>query len=221
MGRLIRIGIYAIVILALYYWVTTMTKGCMPISIPTVTAETKDTTSQDTLNVPVDSIVDTNEVPISNEDIIDGNIDYKEVDKTIETLKDKKPVSPSAVVSAPIKKDAKSDRPVSTPTTKAKPSVIAAPNPAPAVVKSKPAVVNQPSTGGNFMVMAGSYLLKENAEKMVKKLKAKGYNSARVVIFNESEYHSVIAATYPSASSAQSAVNQLKKAGIDSFVRSK
>ena len=74
---------------------------------------------------------------------------------------------------------------------------------------------------GNFQVISGSYLVKGNAENMVVKLKRMGYNNAEIVIFDLSQYHTVIAARSGNYDSALSIANDLKNRGIDSYVRRK
>ena len=91
---------------------------------------------------------------------------------------------------------------------------------------------NQPSTKsnsnngsssaqGDYMVIAGSYLLEENARKMINKLKQMGYSNAEIVYFNQSQYHSICAGRYNSSSSASQTAQSLKSSGIDSYVHRK
>jgi cell division septation protein DedD len=207
MGRLIRIAIYAIIILALYYWTTSMMKDWFPAREKSNAETVVDTTAADTMDQVLDSIVVANEVPISNEEIIDGKIDYSEVDQTVEKIKEKVKEDPIAPVAAEgSAKPAGNVKPV----PQVKPSTS---------IPSGTPVAS--SDGGKYMVMAGSYLLKANANKMVKTLKGKGFNSAKVVVFNTSEYHSVIAASYATEAGALASVNLLKKQGIECFVRTK
>jgi hypothetical protein len=56
---------------------------------------------------------------------------------------------------------------------------------------------------------------------MVKKLREMGYIHAEVMIFPESEFHSVVAVRYSSEAKAQAAVTELKRKGIESFVKVK
>lgn len=76
------------------------------------------------------------------------------------------------------------------------------------------------SGSGRYMVIAGSYLIKSNAEKMRKKLAKMGYD-AEVVVFDLSEYHSVSAGRFKSHESARSASRQLSGKGIDSYVHTR
>ena len=95
-------------------------------------------------------------------------------------------------------------------------------------VVSKPAKSSTPkpeeqsaiSSGGKYLVVAGSYLVKSNAEKMKKRLYDLGYDS-EIVNFNLSQYYSVLAGRYNSNSEARNTVTILKRNGIDSYVHKK
>lgn len=76
----------------------------------------------------------------------------------------------------------------------------------------------QASSGtGTYLVVAGSFLIKGNAESMQQKLKNMGY-SAEVRNFNYSQYHSVIAGRFDTKSSADRVVATLKSKGISCYV---
>jgi cell division protein FtsN len=214
MGRLVRIVIYALIILILYFWVSMIMNAYYknkeqeaPEVVTTDTLPIADTTMQYTEggNEVADGTI------ISNEDIVDGKIDYKDVDSKVEEMVEKKNATPS-----PTKKETK---PVSTtkPATK--------PQKSESVKEVTKNTSNAPKgfagDGGKYMVMAGSYLLKENAQKMVTKLKAMGYTQANIVVFSTSQYHSVIAARYSSETQARTTATDLKQKGIDSFVKVK
>jgi cell division septation protein DedD len=71
------------------------------------------------------------------------------------------------------------------------------------------------------MVVAGSFIKEENARQQLKKLKSYGYNAAEIKIFVASEYHSVIVSRHNNQSEAELVVQDLKKKGIESFVKEK
>ncbi len=73
---------------------------------------------------------------------------------------------------------------------------------------------------GKYLVVAGSYLVRGNAEKMKKRLYDLGYNS-EIVNFNLSQYYSVLAGRFNSRKEAQNTVTILKRNGIDSYVHRK
>ena len=83
-----------------------------------------------------------------------------------------------------------------------------------------PRKANRANRTGRYMVVAGSFLIKDNADKMKRKLHNLGYN-AEVVNFNLSQYYSVIAGRYSDRSSAQETVNILKRNNINSYVHKK
>ncbi len=73
--------------------------------------------------------------------------------------------------------------------------------------------------GGPYMVLAGSYLIENNASMMVKKLVNMGWVHSEVVVFDKSEYHTVVAARFRNEEDAKNVVSQLQLKGIDSFVK--
>ena len=92
------------------------------------------------------------------------------------------------------------------------------------VVESTPAPTRSTTStsySGKYMLLAGSYLIEDNAQAMVKKLKKLGYDNAEMVIFDMSQYHSVCAGRYTSLSSAQQESSTLKRKGIDNYVHTK
>lgn len=74
---------------------------------------------------------------------------------------------------------------------------------------------------GQYMIIAGNYLVESNANEMNSKLRNLGYNSAEVAIFDQSQYHTVIAARYNNYSDAVVASSNLKEKGIDCYVKKK
>ncbi len=227
MGRLVRISIYAVVIFILYFWVTVLIKSYQKSKVNTTTTDLNadstymDSLYQDSVLHQTTEMKDTTDgKTISNEDIVDGVVDYHDLDAKVEVLEEKKKSQPAP--SSPIKKKE---------TTSIKGESDKSDQSAKLAIKPKEKVsepVRDLSTtkvmagdGGVYMVMAGSYLLKENAEKMRSKLKSLGFNQAEIVVFPSSEYHSVVAVRYSSESKAQSAASELKRKGIDSFVKSR
>jgi cell division septation protein DedD len=77
-------------------------------------------------------------------------------------------------------------------------------------------------TGGDFMVIAGSFSLAANAEARVKSLRDKGYADAAVGYFNKKSYASAIAGRFDNMADAQQLVTELKtKHGVDAYVQKK
>lgn len=81
----------------------------------------------------------------------------------------------------------------------------------------KPAPVRSSATG-KYLVVAGNYLVESNARAMVKKLKGMGFGSAEHLVFDQSQYYTVIASRSSSSSGAQSSAATLKAKGVPSYV---
>lgn len=77
------------------------------------------------------------------------------------------------------------------------------------------------STSGDYLVIAGSYIINTNAENMILKLKKMGYDKAEIIIFDQSQYHTVVASRSNNYDQALSVSGALKSKGIDSYVHRK
>ena len=75
--------------------------------------------------------------------------------------------------------------------------------------------------GGDFMVIAGSFSIMENAEKFAGELQSKGYGEARVHKFNKGKFASVIVDRFEDSASASELVKELKAKGIESYLQRK
>jgi len=75
------------------------------------------------------------------------------------------------------------------------------------------------STAGKYKVMAGTYLVRENAQKMVDRLRAMGYTRAEIV--PKEKMFAVIAAAFDTEARAREVSEELKRKQIDSFVKAK
>lgn len=74
---------------------------------------------------------------------------------------------------------------------------------------------------GAFMVLTGSFSIKENAEAQVKKLRQQGYSAAKLVYFDAREFHSVVAGEYDNLATAQEVAEALQSNGIEAYVHKK
>ena len=74
---------------------------------------------------------------------------------------------------------------------------------------------------GLFLVVTGSFSVKENAEQQVQKLRKQGYGAAELVYFNAREFHSVVAGEYDDLAAAQEVAEALQRNGIDAYVNKK
>ncbi len=77
------------------------------------------------------------------------------------------------------------------------------------------------SSGGEYLVIAGNYLVESNARKMTRKLSNLGYPSADIGVFDRSQYHTVIASRQDSYGAALEISNAIKQQGIDCYVKKK
>lgn len=87
-------------------------------------------------------------------------------------------------------------------------------------VETKPAKTYTTSPArstGKYAIVAGNYLVESNADAMVIKLNKMGY-SAEKVVFDLSQYYTVVAGRYGSRSSANSKSASLKSSGYDNYV---
>ena len=205
MGRLVRISIYALIILVLYFWVTAIVKSYQNKKAQEETSQINDTIVLDSIAIDSTNIfADDTSGLISDGDVVDGKIDYESLDKKVKEMEEK-----------PIPTPSQKKEPVNT-------VIKSEPQQKPSVKPKETKLIDarfRNGDGGSFKVMAGSYLLKDNAAKMVKKLKSIGYKNAEIVVFNASGYHSVIACRHSSDRNARSAVAELKSKGIDSFIK--
>ncbi len=75
------------------------------------------------------------------------------------------------------------------------------------------------SNSGSYMLVSGNYLVEGNANEMVNKLKNLGYTNAEVVIFDRSQYHTVVASRFSSYETALQSASMLKQKGVDCYVK--
>ena len=74
------------------------------------------------------------------------------------------------------------------------------------------------SSGQPYIVVSGNYLVENNADIMIKKLRQAGYDNAEKVVFDLSQYYTVLAGRYNTRAMADSASGKLKGKGIESYV---
>ena len=77
------------------------------------------------------------------------------------------------------------------------------------------------SSTGDYMVIAGSFTIKVNAESAAKQFRRQGYENAEVGLFNKGAYANVIIDRFNSFSSAQALAKELKSKGIEAYVQKK
>ncbi len=70
----------------------------------------------------------------------------------------------------------------------------------------------------DFLVIAGSFSNEVNADRMVQKLKDMGYSEAEKVVFDFSQYYSVVSGKHDSESTAKEMSIELKNKNINAYV---
>lgn len=74
---------------------------------------------------------------------------------------------------------------------------------------------------GEYMLLAGTFKYKANAETMVQQLKKMGYSNASVELFNRGAYAVALVDRYTSLSEARTAKGELSGKGVEAFVKQK
>ena len=75
---------------------------------------------------------------------------------------------------------------------------------------------------GDFLVIAGSFSIRENADKYTEKLRSLGYTNTITTPFEKGKLNVVLVDRYSEKSQAQAAVRELKKEhGLDAYVQEK
>lgn len=203
MKRTIKIVGYAVMLFVLYIGSTAMLKSCK-------SANTGETIVED----------DSGDEFSSDEEIYD---EYFESDENEEDVSNEGTEEAKIVQEEVVEKydedfsfeaDEEEKKKINEPTTS---------KPKPRVQSSTPSrsSASTASTGGNYLVVAGSYLIKDNAEKMITKLKNIGYSGAEIVNFDLSQYHSISAGRYATYDKAGEVVKVLKNKGIDCYVHTR
>lgn len=82
-----------------------------------------------------------------------------------------------------------------------------------------PTRYTQSVSSGQYMLIAGNYLVESNANEMRRKLSNLGFGNAEVAIFDNSQYHTVIASRYSDYGRALESSSDLKAKGIDCYVK--
>lgn len=202
MSRLLKILLYAIVLFFLFLWLSTIVKSCGSDNEPTQTSTTTASVddSQEETYGEDDFFEDEEDDDTPTEIVSDpsdmsteteSQIDYTEIDKVVEDqLKQEK---------------SKPAKPVNTP-PQSKP------------IQSTNTTVSKGNSNGKYMVIAGSFLIKDYALNMQKRLAKLGYDNSELVVFDLSQYHSVVAARYSTYEAALKVSNELKRSGVDCYV---
>ncbi len=192
MGRVLKILMYLVLLFLVYLWLSTVFKSCNNGENNIITDATE------TLEEATDELVDTSQDIADEADEFfedEDDVNYEELDAE-EDWEDED-IYEDDVIEAPV----------------AKPASKPAPKPAPRT--SSPA--RSSSAGGKYLVIAGSYMQKENAQNMKSKLSKLGHD-AEIVNFDDSRIHVVTSGRYASRSDADAVSRQLNGKGIDNYV---
>ncbi len=74
---------------------------------------------------------------------------------------------------------------------------------------------------GQFLVIAGSYRQRTNADIQAARLRRMGYNSTEVELFDRGSYAVVLVDRFDNLSAARNLINELSNKGVDAFVKRK
>lgn len=72
---------------------------------------------------------------------------------------------------------------------------------------------------GNYYVVSGSFLVPNNADNQVAKLKKMGFFNAKKIVFKNSSSYSAIAGQYESDAAAKASLKKLKAKGEEGFIK--
>lgn len=201
MNNLIKYLLYLLVALLLISWLITVGKSC---GKPDVQAEN---------TAPTPYEIQQEQTALENEE---DSIDFSE---ELESILDEEEELQSIVEDEDdldySSYDPKKDEKVAEKPAPKKEEVVAKPKPKPKAT-SKPAP--KATSSGRYMVIVGSYIHPDNADNQKRKMEKLGY-SGEVVVFDLSEYYTVLAGRYSDFSSAQRIVNQLSGKGVDAYVK--
>lgn len=92
---------------------------------------------------------------------------------------------------------------------------------APATTSTQPQTSTSTATassGGEYMVIAGTFRQKMNAERMVSRLKGMGYSDTRLEMFNRGRFAVALVNRFSSLSSARQLERELEAKGIEAEV---
>lgn len=77
------------------------------------------------------------------------------------------------------------------------------------------------SSSGNYLVLAGSFKQKANAEAQVKRLKKLGFDEAQVTSFNGGSLAVALVGRFDTSTAANKLAKQVEAKGVDAFVKRK
>lgn len=91
----------------------------------------------------------------------------------------------------------------------------------PTSVEENDFVDSDASGVGDYLVLAGSYRIRSNAESEVRRLKNMGYSNARVALFNNGAYAGVLVDRFEAVGDANALSKELKGKRVEAYVQKK
>ena len=217
MSRVLKIMSIAVVLFLAYMWISVLTKSC----------NTQKDQELQQLKKQVEKDGGNEEFEDENffeEDTTaskkNTTIDYNEIDATVEKTVSQKGKVIEEEKPRPAPETKNQDTKISSP-NKVSPSTPAKTSPLQSTEAKNSSTQHESGDNGDFVVVAGNYLLESNADVMVKKLKKNGFNGAEKVVFDKSEFFTVIAGKYSSHDQASKSLSALKSKGVDAYVHRK
>lgn len=194
MNKPANISLYSLVLMVVFFGIALSYQSCSNKKKEVVT-DINDQLEDMVDDADSESLFEDDETSYSDSDDTDSDASA-DVDYT---------TPPTSTTSGASRGKTAPSRPSSTTTSTTRPS-------------STPSYSSSSSASGDYMVIAGNYLVESNAQSMVNKLKNAGYGNAEYAVFDLSQYRTVIAGRYSSRSAANSASAQLKSRGFDNYV---
>ncbi len=191
MSRLLKILLYAVVLFFLFLWLSTIVKSCGADSVSAPT------------DIAVNASDESNEETYEEDDFFEDEGDDSEESDQEESYEEEDEeqidyTEIDKVVEDKLNEPTREERSTTS--------------------NNNNGTVTKGTSSGKYMVIAGSFLIEKNAENMRSRLNNLGYDNASLVVFDLSQYHSVVAARFSTYEAALKVSNELKRRGMDCYV---
>ncbi len=209
MTKAVKIILYVAILIFVYFSIISIYKSCSSRDETIDKIDNQTSVEEDDFFEDFESEEDNSSDPIDIKE--PKEIDYKSLDEKLKGGKDntknsfdKDEEEKRAKKRSLLKKVKRKVSPTSVPQKKT-------PKPTP----------NYSGKSGSYLLVAGSFLVEQNARNLVSKLKKMGYSDAEIAVFDESRYHTVIASRSNSQSEAIRLKTSLKNRGVDCYVHTR
>ena len=207
MSRIFKIVFYAFLLVFLYLWISTVYKSCG--DKPTADESSEQVMMDDEENQVIENFQDlTGE---ADDDEFEGG------DNNTASVSNNSSGSLDEALDQDYSEDLTQEVKSEPVVAQRKPT----PKPKPQSTYSAPRNTSSSYKVGDYLIVAGSYSIASNADKMVSKLRKMGYDNAETVQFDESQFSSVVASRHSNYDAAINASNSLKSRGVDCYVHRK